>query len=40
MSDLEAMCEAIGFHTVRTYIISGNVVFRSASTAGEVPSPT
>jgi uncharacterized protein (DUF1697 family) len=29
MSDLKAMCEAIGFQDVRTYIASGNVVFRS-----------
>jgi hypothetical protein len=30
MSDLKAMCESIGFQKVRTYIASGNVVFRSA----------
>ena len=29
MSDLKAMCEASGFSGVRTYIASGNVVFRS-----------
>ncbi len=29
MSDLKAICEAIGFQSVRTYIASGNVVFRS-----------
>lgn len=30
MSDLKAMCEAIGFREVRTYIASGNVLFTSA----------
>ncbi|MBR1210124.1 DUF1697 domain-containing protein [Bradyrhizobium sp. JYMT SZCCT0180] len=29
MSELKAMCEAIGFEAVRTYIASGNVVFTS-----------
>lgn len=29
MADLKAMCEAAGFHSVRTYIASGNVVFES-----------
>ena len=29
MQDLTAMCEAAGFHSVRTYIASGNVVFES-----------
>ncbi len=29
MSDLKAMCEAAGFAAVRTYIASGNVLFRS-----------
>jgi uncharacterized protein (DUF1697 family) len=29
MSDLKAMCENAGFDGVRTYIASGNVVFRS-----------
>lgn len=28
-SDLRAMCESLGFEGVRTYIASGNVVFRS-----------
>jgi uncharacterized protein (DUF1697 family) len=28
MADLKALCEAIGFKDVRTYIQSGNVVFR------------
>jgi len=36
MSNLKAMCEAIGFQTVRTYIASGNVVFRSAWSELEV----
>jgi uncharacterized protein (DUF1697 family) len=30
MAELRAMCEDAGFHDVRTYIASGNVVFRSA----------
>jgi len=38
MSDLTAICEAIGFQTVRTYIASGNVVFRSACGEPEVKS--
>ncbi len=29
MSDLKAVCEELGFTTVRTYIASGNVVFTS-----------
>jgi uncharacterized protein (DUF1697 family) len=29
MAVLKAMCEAAGFHSVRTYIASGNVVFES-----------
>src|SRR5437899_8488349 len=29
MSELKAMCEALGFTGVRTYIASGNVVFAS-----------
>jgi uncharacterized protein (DUF1697 family) len=33
MSDLRAMCEAIGFDDVRTYIQSGNVVFRTDRTS-------
>lgn len=33
MSDLKAMCDGLGFVGARTYIASGNVVFRSA--AGE-----
>jgi hypothetical protein len=36
MSDLKAMCESIGFQKVRTYIASGNVVFRSAWSELEV----
>jgi uncharacterized protein (DUF1697 family) len=30
MTELRAMCEAIGFANVRTYIASGNVVFTTA----------
>ena len=30
MVELRAMCEALGFRDVQTYIASGNVVFRSA----------
>ncbi|MEQ1548028.1 MAG: DUF1697 domain-containing protein [Chakrabartia sp.] len=30
MADLRAMCEALGFVHVRTYIASGNVLFESA----------
>jgi len=29
MTHLKAMCEAAGFHSVRTYIASGNVVFET-----------
>jgi len=29
MSDLKAICEELGFESVRTYIASGNVVFES-----------
>jgi uncharacterized protein (DUF1697 family) len=29
MADLKAICEGIGFASVRTYIASGNVVFRT-----------
>lgn len=29
MAELRAMCEALGFREVRTYIASGNVVFRT-----------
>lgn len=36
MAELRAMCEAAGFVDVRTYIASGNVVLRSASTANSV----
>lgn len=33
MAELRAMCEAIGFDNVRTYIASGNVVFESSHCA-------
>ena len=36
MADLRAMCDAAGFVDVQTYIASGNVVVRSASTARKV----
>jgi uncharacterized protein (DUF1697 family) len=38
MTELKAMCEAAGFHSVRTYIASGNVVFQSAKTEAQVKS--
>ena len=36
MSELKAMCEAAGFKAVRTFIASGNVVFRSDKSEAEV----
>ncbi len=36
MSDLKAMCEKAGFANVRTYIASGNVIFDSQETEGQV----
>ena len=36
MSELVAMCEALGFAGVRTYIASGNVVFETKKTAPQV----
>ena len=36
MAELKAMCERIGCRDVRTYIASGNVVFRSAKSAAAV----
>lgn len=36
MAKLRALCEAAGFTDVRTYIASGNVVLRSASTTRQV----
>ena len=38
MSELKAMCEKLGFAQVRTYIASGNVVFKSKSSADKVRS--
>jgi len=38
MSDLKAMCLAAGFADVRTYIASGNVLFRSALSEAKVKS--
>jgi uncharacterized protein (DUF1697 family) len=36
MADLKAMAEAVGFTQVRTYIASGNLVFRSSLSEVEV----
>jgi len=36
MSDLKALCHEAGFHDTRTYIASGNVVFRSDAGESEV----
>jgi uncharacterized protein (DUF1697 family) len=36
MSDLSALCEALGFGGVRTYIASGNVVFSSRKSEAAV----
>jgi uncharacterized protein (DUF1697 family) len=36
MSELKAMCEALGFKSVRTYIASGNVVFTSGKSESAV----
>lgn len=36
MAGLKAMCTAIGFTNVQTYIASGNVVFQSALSAAKV----
>jgi uncharacterized protein (DUF1697 family) len=36
MVDLKAMCEAAGFTQVRTYIASGNLVFKSSTSAAKV----
>ncbi len=36
MTELKAMCEASGFTDVKTYIASGNVVFRACVDAGKV----
>src|SRR5882724_4567216 len=38
MSELKAMCEELGFTTVRTYIASGNVVFVSRKSEAAVKS--
>ena len=38
MSELEAMCEEIGFTSVRTYIASGNVVFVSRKSEPAIKS--
>ncbi|TDR40052.1 uncharacterized protein (DUF1697 family) [Tahibacter aquaticus] len=36
MTELVVMCEAAGFEKVKTYIASGNVVFRSSKSAAAV----
>ena len=36
MSELKSMCEAAGFEQVRTYIASGNVVFKSRLSEAKV----
>ncbi len=36
MTELKAMCERVGCQDVRTYIASGNVVFRTSKTAVQV----
>ncbi|UNK48002.1 DUF1697 domain-containing protein [Lysobacter sp. S4-A87] len=38
MAELRAMCEALGFTNVRTYIASGNVVFDTTGTAAKAKS--
>jgi uncharacterized protein (DUF1697 family) len=38
MTDLQAMCRDAGFTQVRTYIASGNVVFRAASVPRKIKS--
>jgi uncharacterized protein (DUF1697 family) len=38
MSELKAMCEELGFGSVRTYIASGNVVFTSRKSEAAVKS--
>lgn len=38
MTELKAMCEEIGFHQVKTYIASGNVVFTSDLSDAKVKS--
>lgn len=35
MADLRAMCEGLGFQDVRTYIASGNVLFRTSLSAAK-----
>jgi len=38
MSDLKSMCEDLGFESVKTYIASGNVIFKSTTSASKVKS--
>jgi len=36
MTELKSMCEGLGFKSVKTYIASGNVVFKSSRTEAQV----
>jgi uncharacterized protein (DUF1697 family) len=36
MTELKSMCEELGFKSVKTYIASGNVVFKSSKTEAQV----
>ena len=38
MSELKAMCDELGFASVKTYIASGNVVFKSAKSETAIKS--
>ena len=38
MTELKSICESLGFQSVRTYIASGNVVFKSAKSEAQVKS--
>ena len=38
MAELKSMCESLGFQSVRTYIASGNVFFKSAKSEAQVKS--
>ena len=38
MSDLKAMCDELGFTSVRTYIASGNVVFANRKSEAAIKS--
>jgi uncharacterized protein (DUF1697 family) len=36
MAELKSMCESLGFQSVRTYIASGNVIFKSTKTEAQI----